>query len=54
MSRTAKWKWIHKMEILKHFFDCYFNQSFGFDELNERINDFKKGSLCRQQLLGVV
>jgi transposase-like protein len=39
------------MEILKYFFDCYFNQTFGFDELNERVNDFKKESVCTQQQL---
>jgi hypothetical protein len=28
-------------KILKYFMECYFNQTFGYDELDKRINDFK-------------
>ena len=29
------------MEELKYFFDCYFNQTFGFDELDKQVIKFK-------------
>jgi len=39
------------MERLKYFMQCYFNQSFGFDELDERIDDFKQESITIQNEL---
>jgi hypothetical protein len=29
------------MKRLKYFFDCYFNQTFGFDQLDEQIMKFR-------------
>ncbi len=39
------------MKRLKYFMQCYFNQSFGFDELDERIDDFKQESITIQDEL---
>jgi hypothetical protein len=35
---------------LKYFMECYFNQTFGFDELDELILEFKKieNNLCKE------
>lgn len=40
------------MKTLKYFFECYFNQSFGFEDLDKRILDFKR-EVCsiREQLI---
>lgn len=41
------------MKILKNFFECYFNQSFYFDDLNKIIQDLKnpKDDAYRLQLI---
>jgi hypothetical protein len=33
------------MEMIRYFFECYFNESFDFDELEDLINKYKKVEL---------
>ena len=38
------------MEMLKYFMECYFNQTFYFEDLDYLIQDFKKSELDKYYL----